>query len=172
MGRTAYTLAVILLSGVVVSGCSSSKTTAHKPGDAIAEARKYEKEFDPADFPIEPDVATEDAKVSPANDAKGTTPPPVATNEIAPGFRVQILSTSSYDEVEAGKGIAEGQFPDEWFYVVYDPPTYRLRAGDFETRHEADQFAKQLREAGYREAWIVPERVFKNPPPRPPAPEK
>jgi hypothetical protein len=66
------------------------------------------------------------------------------------------------------KADAETQFPEEWFYVVYDAPTYKVRAGNFLERYEADRFGKLLAEKGYRDAWVVPEKVYKDAPPRPP----
>jgi hypothetical protein len=84
------------------------------------------------------------------------------------GFRVQILSTASIDSANARLREAAEAFPSEWYYLEYDAPTYKVRAGNFLTKYEADRFAKQLIERGYKTAWTVPQRVYKNPPPPPP----
>ena len=88
------------------------------------------------------------------------------------GFRVQIYSSTSIDEANAKVAEVQGILPMEWFYVVYDAPAYEIRAGNFLKRFDADKFVRQLSDRGYRDAWVVPEKVFKNPPPRPPSPEE
>jgi hypothetical protein len=87
--------------------------------------------------------------------------------EVVPGFRVQVLSTASIDEARLRKGELEAAYPGEWFYLVYDPPTYKIRAGNFITRMDADRFQQELSEQGYSGAWVVPERVKPNSPKRP-----
>ncbi len=88
--------------------------------------------------------------------------PPV----VVQGFRVQLFSTPEIDEANKKKVQAEAAFPDEWFYVVYDQPTYKLRGGNFVNRAGADAFAKYLTGKGFPDAWIVPEKIVKNPRPR------
>ncbi len=85
---------------------------------------------------------------------------------VVQGFRVQLFSTSEIDDANAKKAKAENSFPDEWFYVVYDQPTYKLRGGNFVNRTAADAFAKHLTGKGFPDAWTVPEKIVKNPRPR------
>jgi hypothetical protein len=87
---------------------------------------------------------------------------------MVPGFRVQLVATSSIDEVNTRKTQAEEEFPGEWFYIEFDPPSYKLRAGNFQTRFDADRFARTLAARGFGDAWTVPEHVFQSPPPPPP----
>ena len=54
--------------------------------------------------------------------------------------------------------------------MIYDSPYYKVRVGDFLSRPETNQLLKALMERGYDEAWIVADRVLKNPPPRKPTP--
>ena len=132
--------------------------------------KDYEATFRPSDFdePVSdffPDTQKVTRKDSSTAIAEITQAP-----EVTRGYRVQIFAATSYDDAMKTKSDAEAQFPDEWFYVVYDAPTYKVRAGNFVERYEADRFAKVLTEKGYRDSWVVPEKVFKNPPPRPPLP--
>jgi hypothetical protein len=103
-------------------------------------------------------------------------PSPVETpNEYVSGFRVQIFSSTDIDEANGMKVAAEQRFPGEVFYVAYEPPTYKVRVGDFLQRYDADRLARTLREAGYSDSWIVPDRVLKNPQlkaPEPPEPKE
>ncbi len=82
------------------------------------------------------------------------------------GFRVQLFSTSQIDEVNAKKARAEAAFPEQWFYVVYEAPMYKLRGGNFVHRTEADSYAKYLTNKGFPDAWVVPEKILTNPQPR------
>jgi hypothetical protein len=100
-----------------------------------------------------------------------SSPPPVETPvEYVPGFRVQIFSSTDIDEANGMKTAAEVRFPAEWFYLVYEPPAYKVRVGDFQQRYDADRCAKTLREGGYSDSWIVPDRVLKTPPVKPATP--
>lgn len=162
-------IALNALSAVFLIACgpSSEATREDKLPEHVEGLSKYEVDFQPSDY--DPDVGAilEQDKKSTENDQEAlvdiTSKEPV---EFVPGFRVQILSSSSIDQANAAKLEAEALFPEQWFYLVYDAPTYKIRAGDFVQRFEADKFARQLAEHGYRDAWIVPERVYKNPPKR------
>ncbi len=85
---------------------------------------------------------------------------------------MQIFSSTDIDEANGVKAAAEEKFPLEWFYVVYEPPTYKVRAGDFQQRYDADRLARTLREGGYTDSWIVPDRVVKQPPVKVPPPPR
>ncbi|MEK9137098.1 MAG: SPOR domain-containing protein [Bacteroidota bacterium] len=165
MGKLSLVLGVMMLMS-----CGTIKESEEE--SSSGKLKEYEATFQPSDYdqPVSkffPETSTPKNKDS-GNTSTGATPQPL---ELTQGCRVQIFATSSFDEANKLKASAEGQFPEEWFYVVYDAPTYKLRAGNFQERYEADRFAKQLAEKGYRDAWVVPERVFKNPSPRPPLPQ-
>ena len=89
---------------------------------------------------------------------------PSQSQELIQGYRVQVFATPSYDDIIKMKETVESQFPEEWFYIVYDSPTYKLRVGNFLERYDADRFVRQIAEKGYKVAWVVPEKVYKNPP--------
>jgi hypothetical protein len=77
------------------------------------------------------------------------------------GFRIQIASSASIDDAGAVKVAAQGLFLSDTVYVVYDPPVYKVRVGDFTTRLEANQRLPQVQEGGYPDAWIVPDKVVR-----------
>jgi hypothetical protein len=85
--------------------------------------------------------------------------------ETVQGFRVQVFSTTSIDEANARKAELEEAIPQERVYLDFDPPTYKIRAGNFLTRYDADRFVRFLSDKGFTGGWAVPQRVFKNPPP-------
>ncbi len=127
---------------------------------------EYEKDFRPSDYDMDVKVFLsemkkgKDVRVNPAEPV--VVEPPV----VVPGYRVQLFATPEIDEANAKKNEAETAFPGQWFYLEYDPPTYKLRAGNFLNRNDADSYARYLAENGFPDAWIVPERVVKNIQPR------
>jgi hypothetical protein len=154
-----------------MAGCGSGTPaagTAHP--DSGSEQRKYEATFHPSEFDPPPAVMLRDKQAT-GTDTAHTSPLPVQTpGEYAPGFRVQIFSSTDIDEANGFRTAAEQRFPTESFYIVYEPPTYKVRAGDFQQRYDADRLAKTLREGGYSDSWIVPDRVLKVPPVKTPTP--
>ncbi len=61
-----------------------------------------------------------------------------------PGFRIQVISSTDRNRVYAAKSKIYQQFPDLKPYVMYQPPYYKLRVGNFRTQSEAEDFEKQL----------------------------
>lgn len=69
-----------------------------------------------------------------------------ATSRIA-GWRVQLLSTTDRALAEERKTRFRLQFPDVVADWVHEKPYYKLRAGAFLTRPEAQAFAASIRDA-------------------------
>ena len=160
---------LLLISTSLLISCSSSKESEKTKNLAefTAELRKFEATFQPSDY--NPDVKEffKEEKERPSTEQDSEREEVVVeTPELVPGFRVQVFSAQEIDEANARLVEVQGLFPDEWFYLVYDAPTYKIRAGNFLTRFDADRFVSQLSTRGYRDAWVVPEKVIKNPPPK------
>jgi hypothetical protein len=174
MGRPTETIGILalFLLPVIAAGCSAGRETSEEPRRG-GDLHEYEATFHPSEFdrPVREFFPATQGTIH--TDTAHTVPiVPQQAPELTQGYRVQIFATSSYDDANTTKLNAETQFPDEWFYVVYDAPTYKIRAGNFRERYEADRFARQLVERGFKDAWVVPEKVVKDPPPRPAAPQK
>jgi hypothetical protein len=158
-------LALAIAAGLL-AGCASPRETA-KPTPELDEAlEKYEAEFRPSDHDPEPASKGGQTGVETITepDTASVEPSSNGSTEMVPGFRVQIFSSANIDEANAKKAEGEALFPEELFYVEYDPPTYKVRAGNFQNRFEAERFAKQASARGFQNAWTVPERVYKQPP--------
>lgn len=156
------------VAAFLLAGCGASKETSQpmERKSFADEIRKYEESFHPSDYDLEPGSrSAKGSAQSAADSARQLAALTPATPEMVQGFRVQLYSTTSIDDAEARKRDAEEIFPTEWFYLEYDPPTYKVRAGNFVNRFEADRFAKLLSDKGFSNAWTVPERVYKQPPP-------
>lgn len=90
--------------------------------------------------------------------------------DLVQGYRVQVYSTQDIDLARAKKEELELLIPEDWFYLEYDPPAYKIRGGNFLTRLDADRYVRILVEKGFANSWPVPARVYKSPPKRIPAP--
>lgn len=93
-----------------------------------------------------------------------------ALPETLQGYRVQLIATDDYDKAFSLRNELNIKYPDLWIYTLYEAPMYKVRAGDFSNRAEAKVLLDQIQQEGYRGAWIVPDKVIKNQPPKPPLP--
>lgn len=159
-------------------GCA---TAPPPPGDRTAKPRPVErasndKPYDfksegtipplkPDDAPNEPDIeersVTESAidvsdAEAPAPDTTRAAPPPTQETLID-GFRVQVFATADRDIAENASKVAEEQLGLP-AYVELDSGMYKVRAGDFATRPEADQALAAVRRH-YADAWVVASKI-------------
>ncbi|MEX2457177.1 MAG: SPOR domain-containing protein [Balneolaceae bacterium] len=80
------------------------------------------------------------------------------------GFRVQLLSTRDVTEADTVRNsfvawadtMITGYEVDA--YVLFRPPNYRVRAGDFRDRDQAIKLSNMLK-AKYPDAWVVHDRI-------------
>lgn len=93
-----------------------------------------------------------------------------APPETLQGYRIQLLATNGFDEANETRNLLTAEFPELWIYLVFEAPTYKIRVGDFVNRAEAKSLLDQFQAKGYRKAWIVPDRIIRNQPPKPPVP--
>ncbi len=77
------------------------------------------------------------------------------------GFRIQIYSTSNIDEAMRMRTNVLAKLPQDSVYVVYDPPVYKIRLGDFPTRYDASIELPTIVDMGYADAWIVPDNIVR-----------
>lgn len=168
--RTAAGAALALLA--FFAGCGTAEKTAAPRAEhsTATDLRSAEKDFRPSDHGREAGgkrIGDEPGRNEELREAD-TAAVNASPEELVQGFRVQIFSTTDIDIAKARMTEAETLFPSEWFYLGYDPPVYKIRAGNFLNRHDADRFVRYLSDKGFTGAWAVPQRVLKNPPPIPP----
>ena len=163
---------ILLGMAIWLSGCGAQKEAARESTPAPgAELRAFEADFKPSSLDPEPGTPAKASRPDSSAVADGpATDLLPAQVETALGFRVQVFSTTNIDEASAKKTELEEAIPHERVYLEYDPPAYKIRAGNFLTRHDADRFVRFLSDKGFVGAWTVPQRVLKNPPPLPPRP--
>lgn len=154
-----------LVASLIAGGCSTAKRVERSETSSAAdEWERYEAEFQPSEHDPDLKLIFADLRKEKTDKRTGeeiSTEPDAAT--VVPGFRIQLLATPDIDEVNAQRAAAESIFIGERFYIVYDSPTYKLRVGNFLSRVEAESFVLRVQASGYPDAWVVPDRVLKNP---------
>ena len=60
------------------------------------------------------------------------------------GFRLMIISSNSRDEAMAAKTKVYTFFPELKAYMWYQSPYFRLKAGNFKDRKDAEAFQKRM----------------------------
>jgi SPOR domain len=66
------------------------------------------------------------------------------TRKTGKGFRLMIISTNSRDEALAAKSKVYTYFPELKAYLWHQSPYYKVKAGNFKDRKEAETFQKKL----------------------------
>lgn len=150
-----------------------SIASAQSSPDTSAQTRKepleiFERSFKPSFYDTEVYLykKSDSAKSFGRSIDQLTAAPP----ETLQGFRIQLLATNNFDEANTTRNVLTAAFPDLWIYLVFEAPTYKIRVGDFVNRAEAKPLLDQLQAQGYKKAWIVPDRIIRNQPPKPPVP--
>jgi hypothetical protein len=77
------------------------------------------------------------------------------------GYRVQIYNGSSRKEAYDAQARFNQQYADIRTYISYTEPDYKVRAGDFRTRLEAEKLMQELR-GKFTSLFIIPGKI--NPP--------
>jgi hypothetical protein len=156
----------LLLAAVVagILGCGSSTPQVAEQQKTKKEVKAplshYEATLDPSDYDEEVEVvqkkeAEEKPHVELAIPRDSTTVEEVSQL----GFRIQVFSTSSIDEAMKMKTEVLAKLPHDSVYVVYDPPVYKVRLGDFPTRYDASIKLSSIVDQGFPDAWIVPDNI-------------
>ncbi|HEU4928256.1 MAG TPA: SPOR domain-containing protein [Candidatus Krumholzibacteria bacterium] len=167
-----------LAAAATITACATAPPSGERPAKPAKQAPVERASKDkPYDFrsegqipPLKPDDAANEPDVQEMGVSSGAgvevtdaEAPPVTAPEAAPesalidGFRVQVFATGDRDiaanaarEVQERLGIPT--------YVDLDGGMYKVRAGDFATRAEADQALPSIRK-DYPDAWVVASKV-------------
>ena len=69
------------------------------------------------------------------------------------GYRLIVINTNKREDAIAAKTKVYTYFPELKAYLTYQAPFFRLKAGNFKTRDEAEKYKKQM-------APLFPKGVF------------
>lgn len=66
------------------------------------------------------------------------------TKRLAKGFRLLVINTNKRNEAVDAKAKVYTNFPELKVYLIYQSPYFRLKAGDFLERKDAEDYQKKL----------------------------
>ncbi|MGV8878028.1 MAG: SPOR domain-containing protein [Sphingobacteriaceae bacterium] len=84
--------------------------------------------------------------------------PNVVTAVFSYGFRVQFYSGSDRKEAYREQAKFNELYPEHSTYIIYAEPNYKVRAGDFRTRLEAQKLVHNLR-PDFPSLFIISEKI-------------
>lgn len=61
-----------------------------------------------------------------------------------PGYRIQVANSTDRNQVFAIKTRIYQSYPELKPYLIYQPPNYKLRVGNFKTPEEAEAYLQKL----------------------------
>ncbi len=74
------------------------------------------------------------------------------------GYRIQVFAGRSRESAQSAKGKLFQSFPSMATYMKHLPPTWRVRAGDFIDRDEAQRICRQVKNT-FPDAFVVPDEI-------------
>lgn len=60
------------------------------------------------------------------------------------GYRILVINSNDRNKVFAAKAKIYQSYPELKPYLMYQPPFYKLKVGNFKTREEAEEYRKEL----------------------------
>jgi len=160
----------LLVGTLFFAGCATTKKTVSRPPQA--KTTGIVEDFDPMSltddhFKIPPKTETV-STTSPADTLAAASKNPAAPSVQkrvrtvkVPGYRIQIAAVSNQQDAMNIQREAMLKFEDVNVYLVFEPPFYKVRIGDFERRFDAEEYQRKAIAAGYRDAWIVRTTIVK-----------
>ena len=79
------------------------------------------------------------------------------------GYRIHIfmeIGNDALDHARSVKAQFERAFPDIPIYLTYSEPYFRLRAGDFRNRVEAEKCLRRIKPR-FKEAFVTADRIYR-----------
>ena len=75
------------------------------------------------------------------------------------GYRVQVISTDDIDEANMVRAEIYEKTAKKEVYIIFEPPFYKVKVGDFTSKSEAENLKFKLNQLGYSESKVVQETV-------------
>src|SRR5450631_3653320 len=72
-----------------------------------------------------------------------------------PGFRIQVASSNDRNEVFNIKTKIYQSYPELKPYLIYQPPNYKLKVGNFKTPEEAEPYLQKLTQSFPSGVYII-----------------
>ncbi len=156
-----HLIGIVFVALLYISSMSSAQEKQQTQKVIVLPLREYEATLKPSDFDEEPTALQQEHRAEQLRVPIEISKDSVAVHEeVVQGFRIQLFSSSNIDEATAAKMEAALKFISDSIYVVFDAPVYKVRVGDFINRYEANQRLPDFVAQGFRDAWVVPDRVI------------
>ncbi len=164
--KTAGVMLLVLLLSGCASGAKTSKSTpkeveppASKRPAAAAPAANYDESFDPAALK---EIPFSIPRKNGSSMVQSQTGLPLASDTtardttwvIVPGFQLQLLQTENGAQARETLRLAILDLNTD-VEIVYDAPYYKVRAGRFLNRTEAERLQTLADGKGYTNSWVV-----------------
>ena len=81
----------------------------------------------------------------------------------AKGFRIMIISTSNRDEALSAKTTVYTYFPELKAYLWHQSPFYKLKAGNFKDRKEAEGYQARLNQYFSKGVYVISDVIEMKP---------
>ncbi len=88
----------------------------------------------------------------------GTGRSSVNTPETASGYRVQIFFGSGRQAAYSAQAKLNEEYPELRTYISYTEPNFKVKAGDFRTRLEAQKLVSEIKSM-FTTTFIIPEKI-------------
>ena len=151
---------------IVLSACGSTESSRKSSTSPTGEQdhkvalSQSEKTFNPSDYDDEIEIIKKQHEFEQQRaSADHQQDSVVVESELTQGFRIQIFATGSIDEANAMRQTAVQRLTEDSVYVVFDPPVYKVRVGDFRTRVDANQRLGVVSAMGFADAWVVGDKI-------------
>jgi len=77
------------------------------------------------------------------------------------GYRVQLIETDDREAALDARNLALLRFAEN-VYLIFEPPLYKVRVGDFSSRDKAQRLQDEAIQKGFKRAWVVGVRLDPN----------
>ena len=164
-------LIAIVGFAVLIIGCSASTGSRYETKNETKSSTTTEEKKE----------VVEDFDITPYETEIEIEAPPISTDKLPPdvwyeysaassdsamnivsttdGYRVQVLSTDDIDEANLVRAQIYEQTSRKEVYVIFEPPFYKVKVGDFTSKSEAENLRFKLNQLGYTESKVVQETV-------------
>ena len=171
MKKISQSITVLTFLIFIIVGCSASTGSRYETKQDDDEIKdEKEQEMIVEDFDINPykteidiDEVPSDDNVLPNDVWYGYTDTVSTTGKMisgtTDGYRVQVVSTDNMDEANQVRAEIYFNTKNKEVYITFEPPFYKVKAGDFTSHSEANDFKFKLNQLGYPEARVIQETV-------------
>jgi len=173
MRRLINTYSIVILAWCLAFECScvGLKKTRHttkvtSPGESTEERRfdsldlTQDQEIIPLKYPVsgniqgKQDTVESEPALSETATGQNVELPGAVDTLNSQAFRIQIFTSKLYGEARRAMTVAEEIF-DRPIFLDYEVPYFKVRAGNFARREDAEDYLQKVKAAGYPNAWVV-----------------